>query len=67
MAMRENFMTEHPLRAYLTEEDWNRIQQAVDTGNYDNVTTAEVEAANDLMIDELSSRSQTHVSVFLRH
>ena len=67
MHMRENFMTEHPLREYLTNEDWKRIRAAIDSGDYDNITIDELAAANDLIIDELSSRSQTHISVFLRH
>ena len=67
MHMRETFMTEHPLREYLTDEDWKRIQIAVDSGNYENVTADELAAANDRIIDELSARAQTHISVFLRH
>lgn len=58
-------MTEHPLREKLKQKDWERIQKAVDSNDYDGVSTDEIMAYNDAVIDQISAQAQTHMSVFL--
>ena len=53
----------HPLRDTLTEEDWSRIQTAMDTDNLDNVTVDELDAAHDVFYDAIAGAQQTHLGV----
>ena len=56
--------TQHPLRDSLTKEDLVRIQGAID-GEHDDVTTDELEAAEDIFFDAVASRMQTHESILI--
>ena len=60
-------MIEHPLRETLTQEDWSRIQHAVDNEDFSLVSDDEVEAACDVMLDYICDEIQTHQSVLLLH
>lgn len=53
----------HPLRDKLTQEDWKRIQTAMDTQDYDNVTVDELDAAHDVFYDAIAGAQQTHFGV----
>jgi len=65
--MSDTFMTEHPLREKLKQKDWERIQKAVDADDYSDVSTDEILAYNDAVLDQISAKAQTHISVFLLH
>lgn len=56
-------LPQHPLRDTLTKEDWSRIQTAMDTKNYDNVTEDELDAAHDVFYDAIAGAEQTHLGV----
>lgn len=56
-------MTYHPLRDELSDMDWKRIQEAIDTECYDNVTTEEIEAAHDVFYDAIAGKEQTHLGI----
>ena len=53
----------HPLRDRLTQEDWQRIQNALDTEDYSNVTEDEIDAASDVFYDAIAGAEQTHLGV----
>lgn len=53
----------HPLRDTLTKKDWNRIQEAMDTKDYNNVTLDELDAAHDVFYDAIAGAQQTHLGV----
>lgn len=65
--MNTEFMTEHPLRKTLTEDDWTRIKQAIETEEYDSVTVDEIAAFNDVLLDKISTSAQTHISILCLH
>lgn len=53
----------HPLRDTLTQEDWNRIQAAMDSKDYTNVTEDELDAAHDVFYDAIAGAQQTHYGI----
>ena len=53
----------HPLRKTLTNQDWTRIQTAMETDDVDAVTDEELAAAQDLLYDAIVARTQTHWGV----
>ena len=63
--MKDWFYVEHPLRDELTKKDLERIQDAIDNENYDNVTTEELDAANDIFYDAIAAQQQTHEGVYI--
>lgn len=50
----------HPLRKSLTKKDLIRIQDAIDNDEYSDVTTEELDAANDIFYDAIVTKLQTH-------
>lgn len=58
---------EHPLRKILSQDDWKRIQDAMDTEDVDAVTDAEVEAAHDVVYDAIAAKFQTHIGQLILH
>ena len=60
-------MTEHPLRETLTQEDWSRIQYAVDNEDFRLVSDDEIVAAHDVLLDHICDKIQTHQSVLILH
>lgn len=61
--LKTEFMNEHPLRTELNREDWQRIQNALDTKCYDAVSADEIDAATDLLYDTVAGEKQTHLGV----
>jgi hypothetical protein len=56
---------EHPLRKSLTQEDWKRIQTAMETEDADAVTDEEVDAAYDVLYDAVAGKMQTHYGILI--
>lgn len=57
----------HPLRKSLTQEDWQRIQAAMESEDVDAVTDKEIDAAHDVLYDAIAGKMQTHVGILLLH
>ena len=53
----------HPLRATLTEDDWTRIQTAINQNLTDTVTDDELDAAYDVLYDAIVAKMQTHEGI----
>ena len=53
----------HPLRDTLTQEDWSRIQTAMEYEDIDSVTDEEIDAAHDVLYDAIAAKLQTHEGV----
>lgn len=49
----------HPLRDTLTQDDWQRIQTAMETEDVDSITDEELDAAQDVLYDAIVARLQT--------
>lgn len=56
-------MMYHPLRDTLGDEDWSRIQHAIDTECFDDVTVDEIQAMHDALYDVIAGKEQTHYGV----
>jgi len=50
----------HPLRNTLTQEDWQRIQTAMQTDDVNAITDEELDAAHDVLYDAIVHKLQTH-------
>jgi len=53
----------HPLRDKLTKQDLERIHNALETEDVDNVTDEELDAVNDILYDAIAGQKQTHLGV----
>jgi hypothetical protein len=53
----------HPLRNTLTQDDWQRIQNALDTDDVNSVTQEELDAAHDVLYDAIVAKTQTHEGI----
>jgi hypothetical protein len=53
----------HPLRNTLTEEDWQRIQDAIENDKVEAASWEELEAVNDILYDTIAGEKQTHLGV----
>lgn len=53
----------HPLRNKLTEADWTRIQNAMETEDVNAITDEELDAAHDVLYDAIVAKMQTHHGV----
>ena len=53
----------HPLRDTLTEEDLERIHNALETEDVHNITDEELDAVNDILYDAIAGQQQTHLGV----
>jgi hypothetical protein len=53
----------HPLRNTLTQEDWTRIQTAMETEDVDAITDEELDAAHDVLYDAIVAKMQTHEGI----
>lgn len=53
----------HPLRKNLTQEDWARIQTAMEHEDVDSITDEELDAAHDVLYDAIVAKMQTHEGV----
>lgn len=51
----------HPLRKTLTQEDWTRIQTAMETEDVHSITDEELDAAYDVLYDAIVAKTQTHL------
>lgn len=49
----------HPLRNTLSDSDWKRINQAVQSEDYDDVSTDEIDAWIDHCYDLIAAKIQT--------
>lgn len=61
--LKTSFMNKHPLRSKLKEKDWQRIEDAFNSERYDDITTEELEALNDVLYDSLAWSQQTHFGI----
>jgi hypothetical protein len=64
--MKNKFMTEHPLRKKMTEEDWQRVNKYLQSSEPDDglVSCEEYEAANDVFFDAIAIMKQTHAGSY---
>jgi hypothetical protein len=53
-------LLQHPLRDTLTDQDWQRIQGAINR-EHDEVTIEEIAAAQDVFYDAIAGAQQTHL------
>jgi len=53
----------HPLRSTLTDDDWTRIQTAIDKNLTHTVTDEELDAAHDVLFDAIAGKLQTHLGI----
>ena len=53
----------HPLRNTLTEEDWQRIQDAIENDKVEAASWEELDAVNDILYDAIVGQKQTHLGV----
>lgn len=53
----------HPYRQYMGEEDWARVERAIESGDVSNLTDIEIAAMADAVYDTVAAKIQTHEGV----
>jgi len=60
----QDYNLEHTLRSTWSEEDKQRISNAMqEDGELDTITMEEIEAVNDMLYDRIAAQTQTHYGI----